>query len=116
MESAVNGEGLLIAVPTVIKEGDKVIHAGWRIKKHNPLKKSDFASLAVYLRFQAYSSRLRAAIFVKNAEDKEQKANTIEKFGDVTMQKKAAKIASLRKSLETLTKQLEDEGIDVDTI
>jgi hypothetical protein len=116
--SAVNADGKLTAVPKPIKDGDggKVLYAGYNTRKHNPLKKTDFADLQTYLRHQAFVARVKAAILVKSAVDKEAKADRIEQFGDEETRKKVAKMARMKDQLAELTKQLEDDGIDTSNI
>ena len=112
--SAVNADGLLIAVPKPIKDAEgKIVYAGFNVRKHNPLKKDAFVGLAEYLRFQAFVSRVRAAILIKGAEDKEKKAMHIAKFGDEETRKKVARMARMKEQLATLTAQLVEEGVDV---
>lgn len=115
--TAINGESLLVAVPKTIMDGElKVVYAGYDSRKHKPLKKSNFASMATYLQYQGYIARLRAHRLVKIAEDKEKKASRLLKFGDEQTRKKAAKISKMRDQLAALEKQLTAEGIDVKDI
>lgn len=114
--SAINSDGLLIAVPTVIKDGEKVVYVGYDVRKHLPLKKSDFAGLAIHMRFQAFVARCKAGILIKNAEEKEAKADRIEKFGDETTRRKVQKVARMKEQLEALQRQLEQEGVDISSI
>ena len=118
--SAVNGDSLLIAVPKPIKEEKEgkttVIYTGFNIRKHNPLKKSDFADEVTYLRHQAFVSRVKAAILLKAAEDKEIKANQMAQYGDEETRKKVQKMARMKEQLATLTKQLQDDGVDTSNI
>lgn len=114
--TAINAENLLIAVPKTIKEGDKVVYAGYDPRKHNPLKKSHFASMSGYLQYQGHVARIRAARLIKIAETKEASAARLLKFGDEQTRKKAAKIAKMREQLAALEKQLTEEGIDVKDI
>lgn len=115
--TALNAENLLIAVPATISDADgRTEYAGYDSRKHKPLKKSDFVSMANYLQFQGYTARLHAAKLVKIAEDKEAKASRLLKFGDEQTRKKAAKVAKMRDQLAALEKQLTEEGIDVKDI
>jgi hypothetical protein len=114
--SAVNKDGLLIAVPMPIKEGDSVVYAGYDPRRHLPLKKGHFASMVTYIRYQAYVARVKAAILVKSAEEKEKKAANIEKFGDEETRKKAQKLARLREAAKLLEEQLKADGANVDDI
>jgi hypothetical protein len=111
--TAVNEEGLLIAVPVTIKDGETVVYSGYDVRKHKPLKKTDFASSANFLQFQAHSIRLKAERMLAVAKDKETKAERLLKFGDEQTRKKAAKVAKMREQLAALEKQLSEEGIDV---
>lgn len=111
---AVNGDDLLVAVPKPIKDDSgKVIYSGFNPRKHLPLKKSDFASMTSYIRYQAYISRIKAQALVKSAEEKEKKANRIEKFGDEATRKKAQRVARMRENLKKLEEGLVAEGIDI---
>lgn len=115
--SALNGDNLLIAVPKPIKdEAGKIVYGGFNVRKHNPLKKTAFAGLAEFLRFQAFTARVRAVILIKSAEDKEKKAVHIEKFGDEATRKKVARMARMTEQLATLTAQLIEDGVDVSEI
>lgn len=115
--TAVNGDGLLIAVPKPIKDDTgKIVYAGFNVRKHNPLKKTAFAGLADFLCYQAFTARVRAAILIKSAEDKEKKALHIAKFGDEQTRKKVARMARMKEQLATLTAQLVEDGVDVSEI
>lgn len=116
--TAVNSEGLLIAVPKPIKddEGKKVLYTGFDVRKHLPLKKNDFASFATFMYYQAFIARCKAVILIKSAEEKEAKASRIEKFGDENTRKKVQKIARMRDQLAALEKQLEADGVDVSNL
>ncbi len=111
--TAVNGDGLLVAVPQPIKEDDKVVYAGYSVRKHLPLKKSEFAALTGHIRYQAYVSRVKAAILVKNAIEKEKKADRIDQFGNEETRKKAAKVARMREQIAILEGDLTKEGVDI---
>lgn len=115
--SAVNEAGLLIAVPVPVKDAEgKVVYAGYNNRKHNPLKKTDFASVATFMRFQAHTCRLKAAVLIKAAEEKEKKAERIEKFGDEKTRKAVQRIAKMRENLAALEAQLKGDGIDIENI
>lgn len=112
--TAVNGDGLLIAVPVPLKDDEgKIVYAGFKGRKHNPLKKNDFASIAGFIRFQAHVARMKAITFVKSAEEKEAKADRIEQFGDESTRKKAQKVARMREQLAILEAGLKEEGVDI---
>ena len=115
--TAVNSDGLLIAVPVPLKdETGKIIYAGYNIRKHLPLKKGEFASIVEHIRYQAYVARVKAAILIKSAVEKETKADRIEKFGDDSTRKKAQKFARMREQLAVLETQLVEDGVDITTI
>jgi len=115
--SAVNGDGLLIAVPKPIKdENGSVVYAGFNTRKHNPLKKGDFADLPNFMLHQAFVARVRAAILLKSAEDKEVKAARMAKFGDEETRKKVQKMARMKEQLAALEQQLKDDGVDTSDI
>ena len=115
--TAINDDKLLIAVPLPIKdEAGKVTYGGFNSRKHNGLKKTDFANLQTHLRFQAFTSKIRAAIMLKKAAELEAKAGRIEKFGDEATRKKVARMAAMKKQLAVLTAQLEEDGIDLEGV
>ena len=115
--TAVNGDGLLIAVPKPLKDdAGKIIYAGFNSRKHLPLKKSDFASIVEHIRYQAYIARLKAVALIKSAEEKEAKADRIAKFGDDATRKKAQKVARMREQLKLLEQGLVEEGVDITLI
>jgi hypothetical protein len=114
--SAINKDGLLISVPKTVTEGGKVLYEGFDMRKHNPLKKGDFADIATYLDHQAFIAREKGNRLIALAEDKEKKAERIRKFGDEDTRKKAAKIARMREQLAALEQQLTAEGIDVENL
>lgn len=114
--TAVNGDGLLIAVPVPIKDGDKVVYAGFSNRKHLPLKKSIFAGIANYIRYQAVVARAKALVLIKSAEEKETKADRIEQFGDENTRKKAQKVARMREQLKVLEQELVAEKVDINNL
>ena len=115
--TAINDDKLLIAVPIPIKDADgKVLYTGFNTRKHNPLKKTDFANLQTHLRYQGFINTIRAAVLLKKAEELETKANRIEKFGDEATRKKVARMAAMKKQLTVLAAQLEEDGIDLDGV
>ena len=112
--TAVNADELLIAVPQPLKdESGKVIYAGFSVRKHVPLKKGDFAALTDHIRYQAYVARVKAAILVKGAVEKEKKADRIAQFGNEETRKKAAKVARMREQIAILEKDLIAEKVDI---
>ena len=115
--TAVNDDKLLVAVPVPIKDAEgKVTYAGFNTRKHNPLKKTDFANLQTHLRYQAFISQIRAAVMLKKSAELESKAKRIEKFGDEATRKKVARMAAMKKQLAVLTAQLEEDGIDLEGV
>ena len=117
--TAINAENLLIAVPRKIVDkdnGDVVLYAGFDSRKHLPLKKTDFASMAFYLQYQGYVARQRAQRLIKTAENKEAAATRLLKYKDEATRKKAAKRDRMRKELAALEKQLEDEGVAAENV
>lgn len=112
--TAINTEQLLIAVPKTIVDKDdetKILYAGFDTRKHLPLKKADFASMAFYLQYQGYIARSRAQRLIATAENKEAAAARLLKYKDENTRKKAAKRDRMRKELAVLEKQLEQEGV-----
>ena len=115
--TAINDDKLLIAVPVPIKDdAGKVTYAGYNTRKHNGLKKTDFANLQTHLRYQGFISTIRAAVMLKKAAELETKAKRIEKFGDEATRKKVARMAAMKKQLAVLETQLKEDGIDLDDV
>ena len=115
--TAVNEDKVLIAIPIPIKDAEgKVIYAGFNTRKHNPLKKTDFANLQTHLRYQAFTSKIKAAVLLKKAAELETKAVHCEKFGDEVTRKKVKRMATMRKQLDILEKQLKEDGIDLEGV
>lgn len=117
--SAINGDGLLIAVPGPVKSGKKgdenreVLYAGWNIRKHVPLKKSHFADEVTYILYTAFVCKVKAAVLFASAEQKEARARNLQKFGNEKQRKDANKLIKMRAAMKLLTKQLKDDGVDI---
>ena len=119
MVTAINAENLLVAVPTRIidpKDGDKILYAGFDTRKHLPLKKADFVSMATYLQYQGFIARERAQRLITIAENKETTAARLLKYKDENTRKKAAKRDRMVKELAALEKQLAEEGTATEDI
>jgi len=114
--TAINAENLLVAVPKTIidpKDEAKILYAGFDTRKHLPLKKADFASMATYLLYQGFIARERAQRLITTAENKEATAARLLKYKDEATRKKAAKRDRMRKELAVLEEQLKQEEVDV---
>lgn len=112
--TAINEDGLLIAVPVPIKDADgKIVYAGFSTRKHLPLKKSVFAAISSHIRYQAYIARVKAAILIKGAQEKETKADRIEQYGDEATRRKVQKVARMREQLKVLEETLQEDGVDI---
>lgn len=115
--TAVNADGLLIAVPVPIRDDKgKVVYAGFDVRKHIPLKKTHFASIVQLMQYQAFVARIRAAILIKGAEEKEKKAERIAKFGDDDTRRKVTKLAKMQETIKALQEQLTANGVDINDL
>lgn len=115
--SAVDGEGLLLAVPVTLTDDDgKVIYKGFDVRKHKPLKKDNFAGMTTFLLYQAHVARFHAGRYIKIAEAKEANAKNLGKFANEQTRKKAQKVQKMKEQLAMLEKQLTEEGVDVETL
>lgn len=115
--SAVNSEGLLLAVPvTIADDSGKILYKGFDVRKHKPLKKTSFAEMTTFLYYQAFIARLHAAKYVKIAEAKEANAKNLGQFANEQTRKKAQKVQKMKEQLAILEKQLSEEGVDVKTL
>lgn len=115
--TAINADGKLLAVPKPIRDAEKkVVYVGYDPRKHQPLKKDDFASVATHLRFQAFVALFKAAVFKKLSDAKIEKAEHLEKYGDEATRKRVTKLKKMQEQMATLTKQLTAEGVKVDEL
>jgi hypothetical protein len=113
----------LLAVPRPIFDEDgepdratgkkPVLYAGWNHRKHNPLKKDDFVDEAEFVNYQAFTFRIKAAVFMEKAKVAEKRAARLKKFGNQTQRKLVDKIAKMREQLAAFEKQAEAEKIDI---
>ncbi len=113
----------LLAVPRpIFDEGGEVdettgkkpvLYAGWNHRKHNPLKKDDFVDEAEFVNFQAFTFRIKAAVFMEKAKVAEKRALRLKRFGNQVHRKLVDKIAKMREQLATFEKLAQDENIDI---
>ena len=116
----------LIAVPRPIFDEDgevdattgkkPVLFVGWNHRKHNPLKKGDFTDEAEFVNYQAFTFRIKAAIFMEKAKVAEKRAGRLKKFGNQQQRKTISKILKMQEQLALLTKQAEAENIDISSL
>jgi hypothetical protein len=95
-------EGKLTAAP-----------ANYEFGKFAKLKKSDFASKAAVMEFQANAMEFRAGKMMERAASLRTDARNTAKFGDEATVKKAKKMEKLRKALAALEAELEADGVQV---
>ncbi len=118
----------LVAVPRPIFDEDgevdattgkkPVLFVGWNHRKHNPLKKGDFTdeAEAEFVNYQAFTFRIKAAIFMEKAKVAELRAKRLKKFGNQQQRKTISKILKMQEQLALLTKQAEAENIDISSL
>lgn len=119
LQNAVNDDGQLLAVPVEIpgkNDGDAPIQIGFSVGKHESLKKEHFANIVVFLKYQAMVARQKADKLIKLAEEKEKKADKLEKFGDDALRKKANRLQRMREQIAKLEAQLTADGVNLEDI
>lgn len=120
--SVVNDDGLLLAVPSIIKtdtdDKGKVTEkfVGWNPKAHKPLVRKDFASDDIFLDFRVWCLDLDIKKKTKNRDSLAKRADRLRKFGDEKTRKKAAKLARMREQMAALEAELESDGVDVSDV
>jgi len=82
---------------------------GYDFAAHKSLKKRDFAAEWLYLEFRAKDMDYRAEKFRKQAE-------ASKKLGSVADRAKAKRLVRLQDKMEELKKQLQEQGVDVDSL
>ncbi len=97
---AKNMDGLLTIVPT-----------DYDSRKHKPLKKTDFATEAVFIRQQAFVAAQRAEWFAQRSAELVGKADRLEKFGSESARKTATRLARAKYQMADLRKQLLATGM-----
>ena len=100
-EEIIDADGFLLEVPVTYNE-----------RKHKPMKKDDFASEAIFIRWQAEQARQRADFYSAKAVDLDAKATRVEKFGSEAARKAANKLDKAMKQMEKLREQLLATGMD----
>ncbi len=93
-----------------------VLYAGWNHRKHNPLKKDDFVNEAEFINYQAFTFRIKAAVFMEKAKVAEKRAARLKKFGNEKQRKDVNKALKMREALAKYTKMLEAQGISLDDL
>jgi len=119
LTTAVNADGLLTHVPKPIKDPNdpkNVLYSGWDVRKHVPLKKNDFVDEVTYIRFQAFRLKVKAAIMLKDAEQKIARADQLAQFGSEAARKNVAKLVVMREALAVLQQSLVDSGVDISSL
>ena len=97
---AVNADGLLTIAPT-----------DYNYRKTNPMKKEQFLSESVYLRYQALVAQQKAEFFAQKSFELVGKADRLEKFGSESTRKAATKLARAKQQMTVLRQQLLDSGM-----
>ena len=100
LAGATNEEGLLILAPE-----------DFNSRKHFPLKKEQFVSESVYLKYQSLVASQKAEFYAQKAKELAGKAERLEKFGSDAARKAAEKLVRAKKQMAILRKQLEDSGM-----
>lgn len=115
--SAVNDKGQLIAVPkTILNDDGTVSYQGFDIDIHKTIPKALFADAVTFLEYQAEQARQRGNKLLGLADERNQRAAKIRKFGDTKLARTAAKLQKMQAALAAMKAQLEMEGIDVEAI
>ncbi len=117
--SIVNDKGLLLVVPITVPgptEDDPPVFPGFDSKLHKPLKKTDFASVDVYMDYRANIAQAAGEQFLRLAETLIRRAEKIRQFGDDSTRRKADRLRRYQEQAITLLKQLREAGVDEETL
>jgi len=82
---------------------------GYNFKEFKPLKKKDFVDDATYLEYRAAECEAKAVAFKAQAEE-------ARKIGSSKDKQKAKRLIKLQEKMDELKKQLQDQGIDVESL
>ena len=129
-EPVANADGVsvvrLLAVPRPIFDEDAdvnpetgkkpVLYHGWNHRKHNPLKKGDFEDESEFVNYQAFTFRIKAAVFMEKAKVAEKRAARLKKFGSNKQRKDVSRALKMQEQLAKYIKSLEDQGIDISAL
>lgn len=99
-KNAINADGLLMIAP-----------AGFNFRLHETMKKEDFATESVYLRYQSLVASSKAEFFAEKSAELTGKADRLEKFGSESARKAATKLARAKKTMSDLRAQLVESGM-----
>lgn len=97
-----NADKRLTAVPT-----------DFNPREHLPLKRPDFATEDLYLRFKSAQLRARGQQMLDRANKLDEQATQIQKFGDPAARAKVRKFQKLADTMKELKATLEKEGISL---
>lgn len=97
---AVNAEGLLVVAPTT-----------YHYQKNLPLKKEQFSSESIYLKYQALVAAQKAEFYAQKSSELTGKAERLEKFGSEAARKTAAKLSRAKEQMGKLRLQLLESGM-----
>lgn len=104
-DGAVDGEGLLTIAPSA-----------YHYRTNKPLKKEQFASESIYIKYQSLIATQKAEFFAQKASELTGKAERLEKFGSEVARKAAGKLARAKAQMATLRQQLIDTGMAAEEI
>ena len=97
---AVDADGLL-----------KIAPPDYNCRKNTPMKKEQFATEAIYNRYQALVAAQRAEFYAKRSTELNGKADRLEKFGSEAARKAAGKLARAKQQMAVLRTQLLESGM-----
>ena len=98
---AVDADGLLTVVPTT-----------FAFRKNVPMKKEQFASEVIYIKYQSLVAGQKAKFFGEKAKELAGKAERLEKFGSEKARRAASKIQKAKNTITELREQLLASGMD----
>lgn len=100
-EGNVNADGEILIVP-----------GSFNHRKNNPLKKADFASEAIFVKYQGLISQQKSDFYAERATELVAKAERLEKFGSDDARKQAGKLQRAVDQIAVIRQQLIDGGMD----
>jgi hypothetical protein len=116
LQSALNKDGKLIALPLMVKDGDKVVYQGWDAKVNKGLAKKDFGDEPTYLNYKALVLEGRAQRMLTAVASLRDKATRLGKFGDAATRRKVKKIERMQETLAKLKSELTADGINIEEL
>lgn len=99
-EGNVNGDDEILIVPVAFNQ-----------RKNTPMKKADFASEAVFVKYQAMVAQQKSEFYAERSKELAGKADRLERFGSDDQRRKAKKLERAHEQMKVIRQQLIDGGM-----